>query len=98
MLKILSSSVIQLINLSCATSTSLNQLKKIENSENFTMFYLISCLISYLMMNLMLSVLQLLLCKLHNFSQLSQSCHTKTELLINSFENNFFANQHLFFV
>ena len=81
-------------------STFLNQLIKKKNFESFTIFYS--------MMNLMLSLLQLLfcklhkslfckfhkLCKLHNSSQLSQSCHTKTELLINSFKNNFLTNQH----
>ena len=95
MFKILSSSVIQLINLSCTISTFLNQLKKIENSESFTT--------SYSVMNLIQSLLQLLLhklhkslfCKHHNLLQLSQSCHTKTELLTNSFKNNLLTNQHL---
>ena len=85
MFKILSSSVIQLINLSCTTSTFLNQLKKIENFKNFTIFYSMSCLISCSVMNLMLSLLQLLFhklhkslfCKLHNSLQLSQSYYTK---------------------
>ena len=70
------------MSLSHTTSMLSDQLIKRENSESFTMFYSV--------MNLMLSLLQLLLCKLHksllrklcklrNSSQLSQSCHTKLD-------------------
>ena len=82
-LKILTSSVIQLMSLSCTISMFSDQLIKRENSESFTMFYSV--------MNLMLSLLQLLFCKLHellfhklcNFLNLSQfllSCHSKNEV------------------
>ena len=86
-----------LMSLSHTTSMLLNQLIKKENSESF--------IISYSVMNLMLSLLQLLLHKLHeplfrklcNSLQLPQSCHTKNWIAGQFIQKQSLYNQHLFF-